>query len=62
MGIIENLAEEMGMQILKKAPEYGAKFILGTIVGVGVHFASKIMINEINNIKKQKEQGDVVEA
>lgn len=60
MGVIESMAEEMGMQILKKAPEYAAKFVLGTVVGVGVHFASEKLVKEINKFKKEQE--DVVEA
>ena len=54
MGVIESMAEEMGMQILKKAPEYAAKFVLGTVVGVAVHFASEKLIKEANKFKRNR--------
>ena len=56
MNVIENIAEKMGMQILEKAPEYGAKFILGTIVGVGVHFATNGFIKAVDKFMEEKEQ------
>lgn len=62
MAIIEKLAEETGMQILKKAPEFGAKLLLGVPVEIGVYFASKKLIAEIEKAKEAKQKQVVVEA
>lgn len=50
------LAGRLGRQIVRQAPKYGAKFVLGVPCEVGIFFGSQFLIKKIkekNNIEEE---------
>jgi hypothetical protein len=52
------LAGRLGRQIIRQAPKYGAKFVLGVPCEVGIFFGSQFLIKKIK--EKQNIEEEVI--